>query len=168
MKNIEVYFGNLKNKVMKKKILILGAFIALILSNCNAGDPVKVKDGAGRIPDIIYLTDKTFREKIFDYEVNKEWKYEGTKPAVIDFYADWCAPCRQLSPIIEDLAKEYGDKIVVYKVDTEKETKLTQTLGISGLPTLLFIPAKGQPLIKMGLLPKADLVQTIDQIILTK
>jgi thioredoxin len=153
---------------MKKKILILGAVIALILTNCNAGDPGNAR--AGKSPDsgIIYLTDKTFKENVFNYEANKEWKYEGTKPALIDFYADWCAPCRQLSPVIEELAKEYGDKIIVYKVDTEKETKLAQTLGISGLPTLLFIPAKGQPQIKMGLMPKEALAQTIDEFLLTK
>lgn len=153
---------------MKKKILILGVVIALILSNCNAGDPGNAGPGKSHDSGIIYLTDKTFKENVFNYEVNKEWKYEGTKPAIIDFYADWCAPCRQLSPVIEELAKEYGDKIIVYKVDTEKETKLTQTLGISGLPTLLFIPAKGQPQIKMGLMPKESLAQTIDEFLLTK
>ena len=72
---------------------------------------------------------------VFNYEVNKEWKYEGDKPAIIDFYADWCAPCRQLSPLVEEIAKEYAGKIVVYKVDTEKEKVLAQRLGITGLPT---------------------------------
>src|SRR5512133_2249463 len=80
---------------------------------------------------IIHLTDATFRQMVYDYEKSKVWKYEGTKPAIIDFYADWCAPCRQLSPLVEALAKEYSGKIIVYKVDTEKESKLAQEIGIS-------------------------------------
>lgn len=115
---------------------------------------------------IVHLTDATFRQLVFDYEKNKEWKYEGTKPAIIDFYADWCAPCRQLSPIVEELAREYAGKIVVYKVDTEKERKLAQEIGISALPTLLFIPVKGQPQASMGALPKATLEKAINDVLL--
>ena len=81
---------------------------------------------------------------------------KASKPAIIDFYADWCAPCRQLSPLVDEVAKEYAGKIVVYKVDTEKETILSQSLGITGLPSLLFIPAKGKPQISMGVIPKEN------------
>lgn len=148
---------------------MIGVVFALILANCNAGEPVSKNTGkSSGSTDIIYLTDESFKENVFNYEKNKEWKYEGTKPAIIDFYADWCAPCRELSPMIEELAKEYGDKIVVYKVDTEKEKKLTQTLGISALPTLLFIPVTGKPQVRMGLVPKTSLAQAIDEILLTK
>lgn len=166
---------------MKKIFVILGVVFAFGLTNCNAGGAVKedaknkvaaentgMGQSASEEPEIIYLTEKSFKEKVFNYDVNKEWKYEGTKPAVVDFYADWCAPCRQLSPMLEELAKEYGDKIIVYKVDTEKEKELTRTLGISGLPTLLFIPEKGKPQMRMGLVPKASLAQAIDEILLTK
>jgi thioredoxin len=158
-----------KQKRMKRKMLLIGVVFALILANCNAGEPVSKNTGkSAGSTDVIYLTDESFKENVFNYEKNKEWKYEGTKPAIIDFYADWCAPCRELSPMIEELAKEYGDKIVVYKVDTEKEKKLTQTLGISALPTLLFIPVTGKPQVRMGLVPKTSLAQAIDEILLTK
>ena len=114
------------------------------------------------------LTNDTFKKLVYNYELNKEWKYEGDKPAIIDFYADWCAPCRQLSPLVDEIAKEYKGKIVVYKVDTEKEKALTQSMGITGLPTLLFIPAEGQPRISMGALPKESLVKAINEILLVK
>jgi thioredoxin 1 len=153
---------------MKRKYLILGVVFAFVLTNCNAGEPVNKNETPSAKSDIVYLTDETFKEKVFNYEVNKEWKYEGTKPAIIDFYADWCAPCRELSPMLEELAREYGDQIIVYKIDTEKETKLTQTLGITGLPTLLYIPVNGKPQVRMGLVPKASLAQAIDEILLTK
>lgn len=116
-------------------------------------------------PDVIHLTNESFKQLVFNYEKNKEWKYEGKKPAIIDFYADWCAPCRQLSPLVEDLAKQYSGKIVVYKVDTEKEQTLTQTLGIQALPTLLFIPMDGKPQVTMGALPKESLVQAVNEVL---
>jgi thioredoxin len=105
---------------------------------------------------------------VFNYEVNKEWKYEGSKPAIIDFYADWCGPCRQLSPVVEEIAKEYAGKIVVYKVDTDKEKILSQSLGITGLPTLLFIPAQGSPQMSMGAIPKEGLIKAINEVLLVK
>lgn len=105
---------------------------------------------------------------VFNYDVNKEWKYEGSKPAIIDFYADWCGPCRQLAPLLEDVAKEYEGKIIVYKVDTEKERVLARNMGISGLPTLLFVPAGGSPHMSMGLIPKESLVKAINEVLLVK
>lgn len=117
---------------------------------------------------VISLTDATFRQMVFDYEKNKEWKYEGTMPAIIDFYADWCAPCRQLSPVIEELAREYSGKIVVYKVDTEKEKQLAMKIGITALPTLLFIPVEGKPQVSMGALPKATLEKAINDVLLSR
>jgi len=102
---------------------------------------------------------------IFNYEAGSEWKYAGKRPAIIDFYADWCAPCRQLSPLVEEIAKEYSGKIDVYKVDTDKENVLSQKLGITGLPTLVFIPVEGKPQITMGALPKETLVKAINDIL---
>lgn len=101
-----------------------------------------------------HLTKETFLEKIFDYEKETEWKYKGSKPAVIDFYADWCAPCRMVAPVIEELNKEYGDKIDFYKIDTEAEQELSAVFGIRSIPSLLFIPVEGQPQMAMGAMPK--------------
>jgi len=103
-----------------------------------------------------------------NYDLNKEWKYEGDKPAIIDFYADWCAPCRQLSPLVDEIAKEFAGKIVVYKVDTDKEKILAQKLGIKGLPSLLFIPAKGSPQMSMGFIPKESLIKAVNEVLLIK
>jgi thioredoxin len=117
---------------------------------------------------VTHLNKSTFQKMVFNYEANKQWKYEGTQPAIIDFYADWCGPCRQVSPIIEELAKEYKGKIVVYKVDTDAERELAQNLGIQSLPTLLFVPVQGTPQAAMGALPKGDLIKAINEVLLVK
>ena len=153
---------------MKKTILFTIVIISFLINNCTAGNTKdKVMENENN-PAVIQLTNETFKKLIFNYDVNKEWKYEGTKPAIIDFYADWCPPCRQLSPLVEEIAKEYGGKIVVYKVNTDKEKGLAQTLGIESLPTLLYIPAKGKPQATLGLIPKETLVKTINEILLIK
>lgn len=157
-----------------KSIFLTGMILKMFfLTSVSLGHPVDTKEYTSKGPgsaeaSIIYLTEETFKKLIYDYEKNSEWKYAGNKPAIIDFYADWCAPCRQLSPIVEELAKEYSGKIVVYKVDTEKERKLAQNVGVSALPTLLFIPMKGKPQVSMGALPKATLEKAINDILLVK
>lgn len=153
---------------MKKYIPILTILLTLVFSECKADNPADPGTKSTADNNVIQLSDDGFKKMIFNYEVNKEWKFEGSKPAIIDFYADWCAPCRQLSPIVEEIAKEFKDKINVYKVDTEKEKLLAQKLGITGLPTLLFIPAKGNPQVTMGALPKEDLLNAINEILLIK
>jgi thioredoxin len=151
-----------------KRLLIVGTILLLtILSYGNLKTPEGPSSGSSSVT-VVHLTNETFKQKVFDYEKNKDWKYEGNTPAIIDFYADWCAPCRQLSPILEDLAKEYSGKIIVYKVDTQKETKLSQSMGITALPTLLFIPVKGKPQVSMGALPKETLKKAIDEVLLGK
>jgi len=100
------------------------------------------------------LTAQTFKEKVFNFETNKEWKFEGDKPCVIDFYADWCQPCKMVAPILEELAEEYKDKMNVYKVDTESEKELAAIFGIQSIPSILFVPSDGQPQMAMGALPK--------------
>lgn len=101
-----------------------------------------------------HLTSKTFKDKVFNYETNKDWKFEGQKPALIDFYADWCAPCKMVAPILEELASEYEGKVDIYKVDTEQEREIAGMFGIQSIPSLLFIPTDGQPQMAMGALPK--------------
>lgn len=101
-----------------------------------------------------HLTKETFLEKVFNYEQNKEWKYNGDKRCIIDFYADWCGPCRMVAPILEELSKEYEGKLYVYKIDTEAEQELASAFGIKSIPSLLFVPMEGQPQMAMGALPK--------------
>jgi thioredoxin 1 len=101
-----------------------------------------------------HLTAETFKQKVFNYELNKEWKFEGTKPAVIDFYADWCGPCKMVAPILEELSSEYAGQIDIYKVNTEDERELSSVFGIQSIPSILFVPVNGQPQMAMGALPK--------------
>jgi thioredoxin 1 len=114
----------------------------------------------------VHLTTTDFKEKIFNYETEKEWKYEGTLPAIIDFYADWCQPCKMVAPVLEDLAREYAGKIMVYKVNTEEEQELATVFGIKSIPTLLFIPKEGQPQAAMGALPKQTFEKVINDVLL--
>ena len=112
-----------------------------------------------------FLTKETFLNKVFDYEKNKEWKYQGDKPALIDFYADWCGPCKMVAPILEELAEEYGDKLNIYKIDTEAEQELAGVFGIKSIPSLLFVPAEGQPQMAMGALPKETFEKAIKDVL---
>lgn len=117
----------------------------------------------------IHLTKADFLKKVADYEKNPtEWKYLGDKPALIDFYASWCGPCKALAPVLEELAAEYGDQIYIYKIDTEAEQELAAAFGIRSIPTLLFVPMEGQPRMAQGALPKATLKKAIDEIMLAK
>jgi len=100
-----------------------------------------------------HLTKETFLSKVFNYETNKEWKFEGDKPCVIDFYADWCGPCKIVAPVLEELSREFEGKLDIYKVNTEEEQELAAVFGIRSIPSLLFIPAEGQPQMAMGALP---------------
>jgi len=111
------------------------------------------------------LTTQEFKEKVFNYEQNQEWNYLGDKPCIIDFYADWCAPCRMVAPILEELSKEYDGKVDIYKVDTEAEQELAMVFGIRSIPSLLFVPKEGQPQMAMGALPKETFVKAIDEVL---
>jgi thioredoxin 1 len=109
------------------------------------------------------LTNEEFKNLVFDYTIEKEWKYKGTLPAIIDFYADWCGPCKMVAPVLEELAKEYDDKVIIYKVDTEVEQELSAVFGIRSIPSFLFIPTEGQPMMQAGALPKNAFKQVIDE-----
>jgi thioredoxin 1 len=109
------------------------------------------------------LTTAGFKEKIFDYDHDKEWKYRGELPSVIDFYADWCGPCKIVSPIIDKLSEEYAGRVSFYKIDTEKEQELAGAFGIQSIPSLLFIPKEGRPQMAIGALPKQSLKEIIDR-----
>ena len=114
---------------------------------------------------IEHLTKETFLNKIFNYEINKEWKYEGERPCIIDFYADWCGPCKIVAPVLEELAKDFDGKINVFKVDTEDQQELASVFGIRSIPSFLFVPSEGQPQMAMGALPKETFVQAFKDVL---
>lgn len=103
---------------------------------------------------IEHLTKETFKTKVFNFETNKDWKFEGDIPCIIDFYADWCGPCKMVAPVLEELQEEYDGKLNIYKVDTEDQRELAAMFGIQSIPSLLFVPKDGQPQMAMGALPK--------------
>ena len=147
---------------MKKTILILASI--LVVAAVYATEP---QGKVTRKP--IELTKATFLEKVFDYETNpEEWNYNGDKPAIVDFYANWCGPCRITSPILADLAAEYGDEIYVYKIDVDKEPELAGMFGARSIPMFLFIPMDETPQIGMGALPKKSFREVIDTFLLEK
>ena len=111
------------------------------------------------------LTKETFLEKVFNYEKNKEWKFEGDVPAIIDFYADWCGPCKMLAPVLEELSNEYGDRLKIYKIDTEAEQELSAAFAIRSIPSMLFVPIGEQPQMANGALPKQNLEEIISQVL---
>jgi len=112
-----------------------------------------------------HLTKQTFLDKVFNFEANKEWKFQGDKPALIDFYADWCGPCKVIAPVLEELSEEYKDQINVYKINTENEQELAAAFGIQSIPSLLFIPLNDKPQMAMGALPKPQLEQAIKDVL---
>ncbi|MCD4735531.1 MAG: thioredoxin [Bacteroidales bacterium] len=116
-----------------------------------------------------HLNVDTFKEKVFDYEKNsEEWVYEGKLPCIIDFYADWCKPCKLIAPIMAELAQEYAGKVKIYKVNTEKQKELSALFGIRSIPAVLFCPMDGKPQMSTGALPKETLKQVIDEFLLGK
>jgi thioredoxin 1 len=111
----------------------------------------------------IHLSAQDFKDKVFNYETAQEWQYQGDKAAIIDFYADWCGPCKSIAPVLEELSEQYKDDILIYKIDTDKEMELSSLFGIQSIPTLLFIPLNGNPMVQKGALPKNVLQQIIEE-----
>lgn len=111
------------------------------------------------------LTKETFLEKVFNFEKNKEWTFEGKVPAIIDFYADWCGPCKMIAPILEELSEDYGDRLTIYKVDTEAQPELSAAFGIRSIPSLLFCPMDEAPQMANGALPKQEMERIIKEVL---
>jgi len=109
------------------------------------------------------LTNSEFIQLVFDYTKEKEWKFKGNKPAIIDFYADWCAPCKMVAPVLEQLSEEYKDQIDIYKVNTEQERELSAVFGIMSIPSFLFIPMEGMPSLEPGAFPKQAFKEIIEE-----
>lgn len=114
------------------------------------------------------LTTEEFKTKVFDFEKNKEWKYAGDKPCIVDFYADWCGPCRMLTPVLEELSAKYAGRLDIYKIDTDKEQDLAAAFGIQSIPSMLFIPMTGKPQMSQGALPKDTLEKAIGDVLNVK
>ena len=157
---------------MNKTILFFLALVLAATTACGRGssnnNPVKEEtmatEGNGKV---IHLTKAEFLAKVYNFEKNpEEWKYEGDKPCIVDFYATWCGPCKALAPVLEELAKEYDGKIYIYKVDVDKEEELAATFGIRSIPTLLWIPKDGKPTVTQGAMPKTELKKMIDEVLL--
>ncbi len=145
----------------------MGVLSALILAACGGASEARSAQNENQqkeqqsktttVMKPIHLTKAEFLKKVVDYEGNPtEWKYLGEKPAIIDFYASWCGPCKRVAPILDELAAEYGDKIDIYKIDTEQEQELAAAFGIRSIPTLLFVPMEGKPQMVQGAIGKAD------------
>ena len=141
-------------RIMRRMILI--AFLSLVIFSGLRAD------------DVRYLTTAQFLERVFDYKNNKDWKFKGDKPCVIDFYTTWCGPCKRLAPIMEELSQTYCDQVVFYKVDTERERELAYLFGINSIPQVLYIPMEGKPMLLQGLYPKENIVQIIEEFLLKK
>jgi thioredoxin len=146
---------------MKKLSALLFAIILM------AGFAVQGQDEGKIKPE--HLTVETFKQLVYNYEANPdEWVFEGDKPCVVDFYADWCKPCKLIAPIMEELANEYEGKVNIYKINTEQQRELSSVFGIRSIPTVLFVPMKGKPQMSQGALPKESFKQAIDEFLLEK
>ncbi len=158
-----------------KKLFILVATV-IFLASCNNTATNKVdenKSTAAASTDQetakpIYLTEATFKTSVFDFTSGKEWKYVGNKPCIIDFYADWCGPCKRLAPVMEELAAEYKDQIYIYKVNTDQNPNVSAFFNIDGIPAVFFIPMTGESKSMVGLNPKEEYVKAIQTVLLKK
>ena len=156
---------------MKFKTVILVA-VALTTLSCN-GQAKKTEQETTnkqqKTMGTIHLTKEEFLKKVVNYEANPtEWKYLGDKPAIIDFYADWCGPCKMIAPVLEELAAEYAGEIYIYKIDTEKEQELAGAFGIRSIPSILFVPMGEAPQMAQGALPKTAFKEAIETVLLKK
>lgn len=151
------------------KSLLFFSMVLLVISCSMSAKPEKGNVDDSSDGTVVVLNKADFLKKVYNYEKNQEeWVYEGDKPCVIDFYADWCGPCKKIAPVLKELAEQYKGQIVIYKVNVDNEKELASTFGIKTIPTLLFVPMKGKPQLAQGALPKEEFVKQIDSYLLNK
>lgn len=152
------------------KIASLIVMAALAVTSCNGSQPPKTatETQSASKSHTVELTSAMFKNKVMDYEKEKSWKFKGDKPAVIDFYATWCGPCKMTAPIVDSLANVYQGKVDVYKVDVDKQQELAQIFGIQSIPTILFIPKTGEPTMQVGAMNGEQMESYIKQILSAK
>lgn len=141
------------------RLLTISLLLVILLSACGSSENTNTKysSSTDETSLIEHLTYNSFKEKVWDFEKNpNEWVYKSDQPAIIDFYADWCKPCKAIAPYMEEIATKYEGIIKVYKIDTQNEKKLTKVFGIRGIPAVMFIPVNGQPMKQIGALPKEE------------
>ncbi len=150
-------------KVLAIVAIVMISVITIAFAQSSGEKKEKVQTGV-----VLQMNNELYIKNITDYRNANEWKYKGDLPAVIDFYADWCGPCKKVAPLMKELAKEYEGKIKIYKVNVDNEKDLASALNIESLPTILFIPMKGVPQVVIGSADKATFKQAIDQVLLGK
>jgi thioredoxin len=154
--------NNMRTKIQNSFIISL---ILLLMSSFSLSAQTTKSSKKGE-SNVIHLTKEEFLTKVFNYEKNKEWNYTGNIPCILDFYANWCGPCRMISPYLDQLAEEYKGKIYIYKINVDQERELASVFGASSIPLLIFIPVNGSPLANRGALPKEEIKNAIDNVLL--
>lgn len=146
----------------------LSIFLLIIsFMSCSGSGTKKQTESASATGEVVFLNKTDFITKVYDYEKTPEgWNYEGEKPCIIDFYADWCGPCKRIAPVLKELAVTYKDSIIIYKINIDEEEELAAVFGIQSIPSLLFVPATGQPKMSVGAISREELVSQIDNFLL--
>lgn len=152
-----------------KELSLVAILLVSVSCSLSAKSDKTSEEGKAKVGEVITLTKAEFLAKVFNYEKNQNnWVYEGDKPCIVDFYADWCPPCKKIAPVLKELAADYKDDIIIYKVNVDDEKELAALFGIQSIPSLLFVPKTGQPQMAQGALPKETFVEQINGYLLGK
>lgn len=164
---LTIYWELIKIEIKMKKLVFILAIAVFSLQSCNTSQAKNNSNenettpaetvSAGEDGGTVKLNKEKFLKEVWDYEASpQEWKFKGDKPALIDFYADWCGPCKTAAPILEEISKEYAGKVIIYKIDTQVERELAGVFGVSGIPAFLYIPIEGKPSMTSGIARTKD------------